>query len=41
MNVGNVESLLAMEDIDGGLVGGASLQADSFRQLIEAAGKSC
>lgn len=37
MNVGNVESLLAQPDIDGGLVGGASLQSDSFRQLIEAA----
>lgn len=37
MNVGNVESLLAQPDIDGGLVGGASLKADSFRQLIEAA----
>lgn len=37
MNVGNVASLLAQPDIDGGLVGGASLAADSFRQLIEAA----
>lgn len=37
MNVGNVEALLAQPDIDGGLIGGASLQADSFRQLIEAA----
>lgn len=37
MNVGNVESLLAQPDIDGGLIGGASLKADSFRQLIEAA----
>lgn len=37
MNVGNVESLLAQPDIDGGLIGGASLQSDSFRQLIEAA----
>lgn len=37
MNVGNVESLLAQPDIDGGLIGGASLQADSFRQLIESA----
>lgn len=40
MNVGNVESLLAQEDIDGGLVGGASLQADSFRMLIEAANEA-
>ena len=37
MNVGNVESLLAQPDIDGGLIGGAALQSDSFRQLIEAA----
>ena len=37
MNVGNVESLLAQTDIDGGLIGGASLKADSFRQLVEAA----
>ena len=36
MNAGNVEALLAQSDIDGGLVGGASLKADSFRQLIEA-----
>ena len=37
MNVGNVVDLLAQPDIDGGLIGGASLKADSFRQLIEAA----
>ncbi len=37
MNVGNVESLLAQPNIDGGLIGGASLKADSFRQLVEAA----
>ncbi len=37
MNVGNVESLLAQPDIDGGLIGGAALKADSFRQLVEAA----
>lgn len=40
MNVGNVESLLAQPNIDGGLIGGAALQSDSFRQLIEAAGES-
>lgn len=40
MNQGNVESLLAMQDIDGGLVGGASLDANSFKQLIEAAAKA-
>ena len=36
MNVGNVEVLMAQENIDGGLVGGASLEAKSFVQLIEA-----
>lgn len=33
----NADELLAQEDIDGGLVGGASLEVDSFIQLIEAA----
>jgi len=36
MNVGNVEVLMAQSNIDGGLVGGASLEAKSFVQLIEA-----
>lgn len=40
MNVSNVESLLAQPDIDGGLIGGAALQSDSFRQLIEAASEA-
>lgn len=40
MNVGNVESLLAQSNIDGGLIGGAALQSDSFRQLIEAASEA-
>jgi len=40
MSVGNVESLLAQPDIDGGLIGGAALQSDSFRQLIEAASEA-
>lgn len=40
MNVGNVESLLAQPDINGGLIGGAALQSDSFRQLIEAASEA-
>ena len=30
----NVVELMAMENIDGGLVGGASLTADSFSQLV-------
>ncbi len=37
MKPSNAEELLAQEDIDGGLVGGASLEVDSFVQLIEAA----
>ncbi len=36
MNPGNVEGLMAMPDIDGGLVGGASLDASSFEQLVKA-----
>jgi len=40
MNVGNVESLPAQPNIDGGLIGGAALQSDSFRQLIEAASEA-
>lgn len=36
MNPGNVDGLMAMEHIDGGLIGGASLKAESFVQLIKA-----
>lgn len=32
----NIEELLKMSDIDGALVGGASLEADFFKQLVEA-----
>lgn len=32
----NIEELLSMEHIDGALVGGASLKADSFLKLLEA-----
>lgn len=32
----NVEGLIAMEDIDGGLIGGAALKADDFVKLVEA-----
>ncbi len=32
----NAEGLFAMEDIDGGLVGGASLDADSFTAIVKA-----
>jgi triosephosphate isomerase len=37
MNAGNAESLIRMTDIDGGLIGGASLQADSFLAICMAA----
>lgn len=33
----NAADLLGQPDIDGALVGGASLQADSFAKIIEAA----
>ena len=36
MNPGNVDQLVAEEDIDGGLIGGAALKADSFIQLVNA-----
>ena len=35
----NADMLFNMENIDGGLVGGASLQAESLSQIIEAAAK--
>ncbi len=34
MNPGNVKELMAQPDIDGGLVGGASLKADSLFELL-------
>jgi triosephosphate isomerase len=37
MNPGNAESLIGMDDIDGGLIGGASLKADSFLDICRAA----
>lgn len=37
MNAGNAESLIRMTDIDGGLIGGASLQAESFLAICMAA----
>ncbi|MEJ7930945.1 triose-phosphate isomerase [Ramlibacter sp. AN1015] len=40
MNAGNAASLLAQPDIDGGLIGGASLKAPDFLQIIAAAGFS-
>lgn len=37
MNEGNADQLLAQPDIDGGLIGGASLKAASFIQIVKAA----
>lgn len=37
MNAGNAASLLAQPDIDGGLIGGAALQASAFLSMIAAA----
>ena len=34
MNPGNVAGLMAKRDIDGGLVGGASLDADKMAALV-------
>ncbi len=36
-NLANAAELLTQPDIDGALVGGASLQADSFVEIIKAA----
>jgi triosephosphate isomerase len=38
MNAGNAAELLAQEDIDGGLIGGASLKAEDFLTICRAAG---
>lgn len=39
MKPDNADDLLAQKDIDGGLIGGAALQANSFLSLIESAKK--
>ncbi|MCL2283955.1 MAG: triose-phosphate isomerase [Fibromonadales bacterium] len=39
MNAANAAGLLAQKDIDGGLIGGASLKSDSFFSIIDAAEK--
>jgi len=33
MNPGNAAELIGCEDIDGGLIGGASLKAEDFLQI--------
>lgn len=37
MKPGNAAGLLAQKDIDGGLIGGAALKADTFKGIIDAA----
>lgn len=39
MNAANADELLAQEDVDGGLIGGASLKAEDFAKIVEAASK--
>jgi triosephosphate isomerase len=38
VNPGNAAELLGLPDVDGALVGGASLEAESFLAIVEAAG---
>lgn len=35
VNAGNVDDLMAQPDVDGALVGGAALKAESFRRIIQ------
>ena len=37
MNAKNAQELLAQPDVDGGLIGGASLKAPDFVQIVNAA----
>ncbi len=39
MNAGNAGELLSMPNVDGGLIGGASLKADDFAAIVRAAGR--
>ena len=39
MNAANAKELLAQPDVDGGLIGGASLKADDFATIINAYSK--
>ncbi len=39
MNAKNAEELLAKENVDGGLIGGASLKAQDFSVIVKAASK--
>jgi len=37
---GNADELFACADVDGGLIGGASLEPESFRAIVDAAGRA-
>jgi triosephosphate isomerase len=37
MNASNAKELLAKENVDGGLIGGASLKAKDFSIIVDAA----
>ena len=39
MKPDNAAELLSQPDIDGGLIGGASLEAEQFAAIVRAAGK--
>ena len=39
MNAKNADELVAQEDVDGGLIGGASLKAEDFSIIVKAASK--
>ena len=39
MNAKNCEELLSKQDVDGGLIGGASLKAPDFAVIVNAASK--
>ena len=39
MNAANAEELLSKPDVDGGLIGGASLKAQDFSVIVKAASK--
>ena len=39
MNAGNADELVAQPDVDGGLIGGASLKAVDFSKIVAAASK--
>lgn len=40
MNAKNAAELLAQPDVDGGLIGGASLKAPDFAAIVEAANQN-